>query len=71
MNRPKTVLFLNLIKLIFGCFVLLVDWNHKRTNYVILGGKLRNPQADGAKRRAMVLIPPAIYTRGNESISEV
>ena len=30
-----------------------------------------NPRADGAKRRARVLIPPAIYTRGNESISEV
>ena len=30
------------------------------------------PRADGAKRRARVLIPPpAIYTRGNESISEV
>ena len=29
------------------------------------------PPADGAKRRAMVLIPPAIYTRGNESISQV
>ena len=28
-------------------------------------------KADGAKRRARVLIPPAIYTRGNESISEV
>ena len=30
-----------------------------------------NPRADGAKRRARVLIPPAIYTRGDESISEV
>jgi hypothetical protein len=30
-----------------------------------------NPRANGAKRRARVLIPPAIYTRGNESISEV
>jgi hypothetical protein len=30
-----------------------------------------SPRADGAKRRARVLIPPAIYTRGNESISEV
>jgi hypothetical protein len=32
-----------------------------------------NPRADGTKRRARVLIPPppAIYTRGNESISEV
>ena len=29
------------------------------------------PRADGAKRRARVLIPPAIYTRGNESISGV
>jgi hypothetical protein len=28
-------------------------------------------RANGAKRRARVLIAPAIYTRGNESISEV
>jgi hypothetical protein len=32
---------------------------------------LINPPADGAKRRARVLIPPAIYTRGNERISGV
>jgi hypothetical protein len=30
-----------------------------------------NPRANGTKRRARVLIPPAIYTRGNESISEL
>ena len=30
-----------------------------------------HPRADGAKRCARVLIPLAIYTRGNESISQV
>ena len=30
--------------------------------------EIHYPRADGAKRRARVLIPPAIYTRGNESI---
>jgi hypothetical protein len=34
-------------------------------------GEGTNPRADGAKRRVRILIPPAIYTRGNESISEV
>ena len=29
------------------------------------------PRADGARRRARVLIPPGYLPRGNESISEV
>ena len=36
----------------------------------LLGRSPGNPRADGANRRARVLIQ-AIYTRGNESISEV
>jgi hypothetical protein len=33
--------------------------------------RVLHPQANGAKRHVRELIPPAIYTRGNESISEV
>jgi hypothetical protein len=46
-------------------------WNIEEKRELISTVFRVNPLANGAKRRARVLIPPAIYTRGNESISEV
>jgi hypothetical protein len=56
-----------LIKLISKTAEEYCRWKLSRGNW----NTFINPRADGAKRRARVLIPPAIYTRWNESISEV